>query len=254
MDATLGNLPLMKRHLASWLSFGALALAPTASLFAEQTAITQDELVRREQELFDAVAPGNSAPWKKYFADDCLFFDEKGRNLDKPALIADITPFPKGFSGEIKVQHPESRIVGATAILSYDLDETETVFGQTLTARYHGTDTWFRRNGVWQIIASQMFRYYEDPAPGKVDEAKLPQYVGTYRLSPDDLVKISTEGGKLYRAQGDNPPVELIGESGDLFFRKGVEGRILFRRDTDDKVDALIDRRNNEDLVWRRVE
>ena len=29
--------------------------------------------------------------------------------------------------------------------LSYDLDETEIVFGQHLTTRYHGTDTWLRR-------------------------------------------------------------------------------------------------------------
>lgn len=244
----------MNRPFAGWITFVVLTVAPGVNGAAEQKAITQDELVRREQELFDAVSSGNAAPWKRYFADDCVFFDEKGRNLDKPALIADITPLPKGFSGQIKVLHPESRIFSDTAILSYDLDETETVFGQTMTARYHGTDTWYRRNGVWQIIACQMFRYYEDPAPGKVDAAKLSDYVGTYQLSPDDVVKIITEDGKLYRTRGDDSRVELICESGDLFFRKGVEGRILFRRDNNDKVDAFINRRNNEDIVWRKVE
>jgi hypothetical protein len=244
----------MNRPFAGWITFVVLTVAPWVNGIAEQTAITRDELVRREQELFDGVSSGNAAPWQKYFAADCLFFDEKGRNLDKPALIADITPLPKGFSGQIKVLHPESRIFSDTAILSYDLDETETVFGQTMTARYHGTDTWYRRNGVWQIIACQMFRYYEDPAPGKVDAAKLPEYVGTYQLSPDDIVKIITEDGKLYRTRGDKSRVELICESGDLFFRNGVEGRILFRRDNNDKVDAFIDRRNNEDIVWRKVE
>jgi Domain of unknown function (DUF4440) len=248
------RLNAMNRRFAGWLAFGILVITPSIKGAAEESTITHDELVRREQELFDAVGSGNAAPWQKYFAADCLFFDEKGRNLDKPALIADIAPLPKGFSGEIKVLHPESRIFRDTAILSYDLDETETVFGQAMTARYHGTDTWYRRNGVWQIVASQMFRYYEDPAPGKVDGSKLPQYVGTYQLSPDDIVKIATEDGKLYRTRGDGPRIELICESGDLFFRKGVEGRILFRRDNDDKIDALIDRRNNEDLVWRKVD
>ncbi len=61
-------------------------------------AISQDELVRRTQELFDAVVPGNAEPWKKYFADDCIFSDEKGRTLDKAALVADITPLPRGYS------------------------------------------------------------------------------------------------------------------------------------------------------------
>ena len=30
----------------------------------------------------------------------------------------------------------------------------------------------------WQIIAAQAFRYYEDPAVGKADPAKFPDYAG----------------------------------------------------------------------------
>jgi len=55
-------------------------------------AISENELVRRTQELYDAVVPGDQAPWKKYFADDSIFADEKGRTMDKAKLIADITP------------------------------------------------------------------------------------------------------------------------------------------------------------------
>jgi len=32
-----------------------------------------------------------------------------------------------------------------------------------------------------------------------------------------------------------------------------VEGRILFHRTESGKVDSLYDRRNNEDVVWRKV-
>jgi len=62
---------------------------------------------------------------------------------------------PAGYSGAIKVLNPKSRVVKNTAILSYDLDETETIFGQVEHARYHGTDTWIRRSGNWQIVAGQ---------------------------------------------------------------------------------------------------
>ena len=112
---------------------------------ANEPTITQDELVRRTQELFDSVAPGNAEPFKKYFADDAMFFDEKGRDMDKAALVKDIQPMPKGYSGTIKLVRPKSHIEGNVAILSYDLDETETIFGQNLTARYHETDTWMRQ-------------------------------------------------------------------------------------------------------------
>jgi hypothetical protein len=46
---------------------------------------------------------------------------------------------------------------------------------------------------------------------------------------------------------------QLFPEGSEIFFRKGVEGRILFRYADNGKVDALIDRRNNEDVIWRRV-
>jgi hypothetical protein len=215
-------------------------------------SITPEELVRRTQELYDAVVPGNQAPWKKYFADDCIFADEKGRIFDKTKLVADITPMPAGYSGSIKIDQAQSRIIGETAVLSYDLDETETIFGQNLKARYHVTDTWLRRNGEWQIIASQAHRYYEDPAVGAADPKKLSNFVGTYELGPGQIRTITLDGDKLFvERKGKKEP--LFPETSDLFFRKDVEGRILFRVDATGKIDALIDRRNNEDVIWRKT-
>jgi hypothetical protein len=98
--------------LLAGLIFSSMALGA-----GPDATITQEELVRRTQELFDAVVPGNQEPWKKYYADDCLFADEKGRQMDKTKLIADISPLPKGYSGTIKVVNPASRIIGDTAIL-----------------------------------------------------------------------------------------------------------------------------------------
>lgn len=75
---------------------------------AKQARITQEELVRNTQELFDAVAPGNAEPFRKYFADDAMFFDEKGRSMDKAALVKDVQPLPKGYSGTIKLVRPKA--------------------------------------------------------------------------------------------------------------------------------------------------
>jgi len=220
---------------------------------ADEPTITQDELVRRTQELFAAIVPGNQEPFKKYFADDAMFFDEKGRDMDKAALVKDIQPMPKGYSGTIKLVRPKSHIEGNVAILSYDLDETETIFGQNMTARYHETDTWMRRDGKWQIVAGQVLRYYEDPAVGKADTSKFPSYVGIYRLGPERTMTVTAEDGHLYATRNGRPQEELIPEASDIFFRKGVEGRILFGVGDGGKVDKLIDRRNNEDVVWTKV-
>jgi hypothetical protein len=230
----------------------AVVALPRPPCVAESATLT-DELMRHAQELFDAIVPGNQEPWKKYFADDALFFDEKGRNLTKAELIADIQPIPTGYSGTIKVGKAKSLIQGDTAILSYDVDETETVFGQNLRARYHVTDTWLRRNNVWQIAASQVFRYYEDPAAGRIDINKQPDFTGTYELAPGQTRKVFVEGDKLLVERKDKRE-QLFPEAPEIFFRKGVEGRILFRYGEGGKVEALIDRRNNEDIVWRKIE
>ncbi len=230
----------------------ALLLASVTFAAAGDKPITEDELARRTQEMFDAVVPGNSQPWQKYFAADCLYFDEKGRNMDKPVLIADIQPLPAGYSGTIKLGKIASRILTDVAILSYDLDETEAIFGQHLTARYHQTDTWVRRDGDWQIIASQAFRYYEDPAVGRIDPKKFANFIGDYELAPGERRTVTADGEQLF-LESKGKREELFPETADLFFRKGIEGRILFRAGESRKVDALIDRRNNEDVVWRKV-
>ena len=243
----------MKLHFDCLLVL--LLSSGTASVLAEMPKITQTELVRRTQELYDAVVPGDQTPWRKFYSDDCLFHDEKGRSLDKKALVADITPLPKGYSGTIKISSPQSVISDDTAVLSYDAIETETIFGQELHARYHMTDTWLRRDEQWQIVASQAMRYYEDPAVGPSDPKKYAAYIGTYEVAKESERKtiISRQGDRLFLERGSRR-VELFPESGDLFFRKGVEGRILFRFGKEGRVDALIDRRNNEDVVWRKLD
>jgi glycine/D-amino acid oxidase-like deaminating enzyme len=64
---------------------------------------------------------------------------------------------------------------------------------------------------------------------------------------------ITTEKGELFMERTKGNRVQLFPESSDIFFRKGVEGRILFHADGQGRIDRLIDRRNNEDVVWKKV-
>jgi len=237
------------RNRCLTLVFAAIWLPLFAS---DPKSISEKELLKRTQELFDAVSSGDQGPWTRYFADDCLFFDEKGRSMDKNALVKDITPLPPGYTGTIRVENAHSRIFATTAVLSYDSLESETIFGQKLSARYHQTDTWMYRKGLWQIIASQAFRYYEDPARGSIDPSSLEKYVGRYELAPGIEIRITQENGELYAQRGGRPREQLVPEAPDIFFRKGIEGRRLFHF-AGGKVNEMIDRRNNEDLIWRRI-
>jgi hypothetical protein len=64
---------------------------------------------------------------------------------------------------------------------------------------------------------------------------------------------VSAEADHLYSQRAGHDRVELIPEASDIFFQKGVEGRTLFGTSGDGKVISLIDRRNNEDVVWKKV-
>src|SRR2546428_12249099 len=102
------------------------------------------------------------------------------------------------------------------------------------------------------MIASRSFRYYGVPAIGKADPKKFPDFIGTYELAPGQTRTVSADRDNLY-VERKGKKEQLFPEVSDIFFRKGVEGRILFHRDDQGKVDALIDRRNNEDVVWRKT-
>src|SRR5262249_62403166 len=168
----------MSRTIYLLVMLFSVGIAVIFSAGARETPITQEELVRNTQEIFDAVAPGNPEPFKKYFAEDAMFFDEKGRNMDKAALVKDIQPLPQGYSGSIKIVQPKSHIEDNVAVLSYDLDETEVVFGQKLKARYHETDTWMRRAGKWQIVAGEGGPAFLKHPPGERKKKKNFSFLG----------------------------------------------------------------------------
>jgi Domain of unknown function (DUF3471) len=177
----------------------------------------------------------------------------EGRLLHQADIPFHLRSLPHGYSGSIKVTHPQTIFAPGVAIFTYDLEEFETVFGNRMTARYHQTDTWLYRNHLWQIAASQVMRYYEDPAAVPINPAFLSGYIGTYELAPGNRMIVTTHDGKLFVQRHAGKPVELFSESPDMFFRAGVEGRYLFHRIADGKVDSLIDRRNNEDILWKKV-
>src|SRR2546425_9712391 len=95
-------------------------------------------------------------------------------------------------------------------------------------------------------------RYYEDPAVDSIGPKKFADVSGTCELAPGQTRGVFSEEESLY-VERNGKREQLLTEGSEIFFRKGVEGRILFRYADNGKVNALIDRRNNEDVIWRRV-
>src|SRR5215813_3594534 len=78
-----------------------LLIAIAVPLVAEDTQTakpnpdqTREELTRISQELLEAVAPGNKAPWERYLAPELLTLDENGKVLTKAQILEEFGPLP----------------------------------------------------------------------------------------------------------------------------------------------------------------
>ncbi|HXD32132.1 MAG TPA: DUF4440 domain-containing protein [Pyrinomonadaceae bacterium] len=202
------------------LSLGVLAPVQTTAQ-SKSDAATEKELVAIAQELFDAVAVGNKAPWEKYLADDMIYTDENWQILTKKELVEGLKPLPKGYSGTIRMVNVQSRLNGDAAVLSYRLLEEETVFGQKLTPTYLETDTYFKRKGRWQLIAAHVIVM---PSERKAITIRPEQYdsiMGQYELTPGVNYTITREDGKLVGQRTGRAKEELLPADDNTFFRKG---------------------------------
>lgn len=211
-------------------------------------------LVRIAQELFDAIAVGNKAVWEKYVAADAIYTDENWRILTKKDLVDSLAPLPKGYSGSIRMSNIQSRISGDAAVLSYRALEEETIFRQKLTPIYLVTDTYFKRNGQWQLVASHISVLPSERKAVSVNPNRLASVVGEYELSPGNTYTITIEENKLMGQRSGRAKEELLAADEHTFFPKGsVRGEKVFVQDASGRTLQMFDRRENNDLVWKKI-
>jgi hypothetical protein len=224
------------------------------SKLPESVSTDEKELVRIAQELFDAIAIGNKPVWEKYVAADVIYTDENWRILTKKDLVDSLAPLPKGYSGSIRMSNIQSRINGGAAVLSYRALEEERVFEQKLTPTYLVTDTYFKRNGQWQMVASHISVLPSERKAVSVSPKQLETLVGQYELSPGNTYTIMIEGDKLIGQRSGRSKEELLAADENTFFPKGtVRGEKVFVRDASGRTLQMLDRRENNDLVWTKV-
>ena len=164
-------------------SFDGQPIAQAAGQTASD-AETEKELTRIAQELVDAVARGDKAVWEKHVADDVIFTDENWTVLTKRDLVDSLAPLPAGYSGSIKVTKVRSRIHGDAAVLSWEGFEEQTVYGQKLTPVYLITDTYFKRNGRWQLVAEHVAVRPQSRKARQMNPARYNSFIGEYELTP----------------------------------------------------------------------
>jgi hypothetical protein len=215
---------------------------------------TEQELKKIAQELLDAVAPGNKAVWDRYLAENCVITDEEGNTLTKAQILDQLRPLPSGYTGTIRIAEAQVRSYGSVAVITHHDIENEEIFGQKIIAEYRTTDTYLKRDNQWQMIASQVMVIPSERKTIKVNPEIYSVFVGEYELAPSVTYTVTRDGDKLIGQRTGRSKEELLPANETTFFRKGtVRGEKIFVKDENGRVFQMIDRRDNNDLIWKKI-
>jgi hypothetical protein len=214
-----------------------------------------DQLKRATQELLDAVAPGDVSVWRKYLAEGCIYTDEEGVVKTREDLLGELKPLPKGYVGSIKMGEPKVSAQENVIVLSHrDREELE-LYGQKLITWFHSTDTWAKsQDGQWKLVGVQVMAIPNERKPIALSPKKLDAYVGQYQLAPGVTYTITREGDRLFGQRTGRAKEELLPLYEDVFYRMGGwRGEKVFERAAKGQVVRMLDRRENNDLVWTKA-
>lgn len=163
----------MRRALAAALlvcaTFGAV-VGQTNEKRSSRDERVAAEIKRLERAwLVESYSNNNSmADYDRIVADDFTITHSNGKLLDKAEKRADIVashnPNPSpGTVFRIDDASVRVRVYDATAISTGYIIEKYAFQGRDIDDRVHFTNTYMKRRGRWQVVASQLTRVHQQP-------------------------------------------------------------------------------------------
>jgi len=229
-----------------------LLLAGLSPAYAEDTNAL---LHARAQALADATGTGQARVWTDLLDDRMLMTDENGAVTDKAGSVKQIVPLPKGASGFIKVIDWRANVDRTVAVSSQLDDEYENYHGQHLHAQYRITCSWVKRASGWKLLSMQVLATQQDPPAVSLPDRLTDAYVGKYSGGPGLGYVITKQAGRLMGMREGRPPVALKAELADVLFVPGQpRSRDIFQRDAKGRIIAFVSRREERDVVFKRIE
>jgi hypothetical protein len=229
------------------------ALFSFAGLNKALSATTEEDLRRITQEMLDAVAPGKVEVWQRYLHERLIHVDETGVVRGKAELLAELKLLPGGLVGRLEVDSFKAAVHGNVAVVAHEDQEHLDYFGQTLRSRFRSTDTWLKTPAGWQLIAQQVTAVLKDPPATTLTKEQLCAYNGVYSLTDSILATVQCTEDGLDVERAGRSTVKYVPEVADVFFVPGApRTRRVFMRDGQGKIVGFVDRREGEDVHWRK--
>lgn len=151
----------MTPRTASWFSvliFLGTATIPSRFIPLNEPSGADQEAIRKiEYEWASAAAHNDAEAYNRILADDFVGQWADGSKTTKAEEIQLLRSGTESYT-ENKITELSVRIFATTAIAAGRNIETAAIAGKDMTGVYNFTDIFLKRNGRWQIVASQTAR------------------------------------------------------------------------------------------------
>lgn len=220
-----------------------------------------EELKRLNVQRFQAEAANDRATLNRIYADEILItgVDNRAGSGEKKAILSASKPVPidPSIQPSFTIEDVKIHLVGETAVIATRAHSKVSLGEQTVTMHLRFTETYVKREGIWQMIASHCSfapeSKKEDIPTVKVSSKLLDEYVGTYETSQTMISIISRQEDKLYIGSLAGSKRELVPESETTFFIQGSPTKYIFIRNDKAVVSQLVMRAMGQELKARKV-
>jgi hypothetical protein len=232
---------------------GATAQTGSNKASLDNPSPLEQELRSLEHELHATLIRGDKEHLFSFFADDFVGTSYEGYTVTKAELVKSFRLPPSEAKITREIEDFKVSGSGDVAVANYRLIERVEIAGQKKGAEYLYTDTFVRRDGRWQMMASHATGLEPERKVAKIDPSIYDAYVGQYELSPTLIFSVRREGDKLIGTPPNGREVELLPENESTFFVEGLSVRTVFVKDASGQVTQMIFRGQGDDLKMKKI-
>ena len=146
----------MKKAILTAVSFLSMTFILAVTAAAQPAVSEADKSVRKlERSWLDAYEQRNVESMTAIVADDFAITFPDGSMQTKPQIIESLKR-PGGTAMKFKTESVQSRVYGDTVILIGIVISEWQQGDKPMTDRSRYTDTYVKRNGKWQVVASHL--------------------------------------------------------------------------------------------------
>ena len=237
-----------------------LAVGAALDARAEETvapAQAASELRQITQQRFDANAANDRSFYERLLAPNFRMLDPSNfPPYTKQAYLDAEFPAQRAPRGKAAISEFQALVDGDTAVVSYQVLEPHPLGELTFETRSRRLETYLRLEGTWRLLSMAIAETPSWPEVATIDPRLYSEYAGTYRLTPETLIVVTNEAGRLMAEVTGQGKVQLFPENATTFFDKTDSplARTVFERDASGSVVAQVYRVQGQKLRAVRVQ